>query len=56
MLDMSLIFDQNGQPEIKKAKSKKAFMLAISKMIDECEEKGATFFDLIVNTDTKKEG
>lgn len=55
MLDMGLIFDQDGQPTVKKAKSKKAFLQLISKMIDECEDKGATFFDLIVNTDIKKE-
>lgn len=56
MLDMGLIFDKDGAPQIKKATSKKAFMLIISRMIDECEKNGATFFDLIVNTDVKKEG
>ena len=54
-MDLALISDLNGQPTIKNCRTKKAFLQKISDLIDECEANGATFFDLILNTDIKKE-
>ena len=54
-MDFGLIFDLNGQPEFQHCKTKKAFLQKISEFIDECEAKGATMIDLLLNTDIKKE-
>ena len=58
-MDFALISDINGQLVAKSCKSKKAFLQRVSELIDECEAKGASMFDLILNTDIgeeKKEG
>ena len=50
-MDFALIADINGQPDVKTCHSKKVFLQKVSDLIDECEAKGAVFFDLILNTD-----
>jgi hypothetical protein len=54
-MDLGLIFGLNGQLEFKHCRTKKAFLQKISELIDECEAKGATVFDLLLNTDINKE-
>ena len=54
-MDYVLISDLDGKLAVEKSKTKKAFLQKISELIDECEAKGATMFDLILNTDIKKE-
>lgn len=54
-MDFALITDINGQLAIKTCDTKKAFLQKVPELIDECEAKGATMFDLILNTDIKKE-
>ena len=54
-MDFALISDLNGQQVIKISRTKKAFLKNISDLIDECEAKGVTFFDLILNADGVKE-
>ena len=51
MMDFTLIADVEGRLSIKHCTTKKAFLQKISELIDECEEKGATLFDLIMNSD-----
>ena len=50
-MDFALITDINGQLSVKACRTKQAFLQKISELIDECEAKGATLFDLILNTD-----
>lgn len=54
-MDFALISDINGQLSVEHCRSKKAFLQKVSELIDECEAKGATMFDLILNTDIIKE-
>jgi hypothetical protein len=54
-MDFALITDINGQLGVKSCRTKKAFLQKISELIDECEAKGATLFDLILNTDIGSE-
>ena len=54
-MDFALISDLNGQLSAERCRSKKAFLQKVSELIDECEANGATMFDLILNTDIKKE-
>lgn len=54
-MDFALISDLNGNPEFAHCKTKKAFIQKVSDLIDECEARGATMFDLILNTDINKE-
>ena len=54
-MDFALISDINGKLAVKNCSTKKAFLQKVSDLIDECEAQGATMFDLILNTDIKKE-
>lgn len=54
-MDLALISDLNGQLFVERCRSKKAFLKKISELIDDCEARGAVLFDLILNTDIKKE-
>ena len=54
-MDLVLISDLDGQLSIERCRSKKAFLQKVAELMDECEAKGATLFDLILNTDIKKE-
>lgn len=54
-MDFALISDINGKMAVKNCSTKKAFLQRVSDLIDECEAQGATMFDLILNTDIKKE-
>lgn len=53
-MNFGLIYEINGQPVFCNRRSKKAFLQAISDLIDDCETEGATIFDLVLNTDVKK--
>lgn len=55
-MDFALISDINGQLVAESCRSKKAFLQKVAALIDECEAKGATMFDLILNTDLNQEG
>lgn len=54
-MDFGLITSITGQPEFRHCKTKKAFLQQVSELIDECEAKGATLFDLLLNTDLDEE-
>ena len=54
-MDFALISDNNGQLSVERCRSKKAFLQKVSELIDDCEAKGASMFDLILNTDINKE-
>lgn len=50
-----IIYDVNGQPLFQHCRTKKAFLQKISDLINEYEAKGATLFDLLLNTAINKE-
>lgn len=54
-MDFALISDINGKLAVKNCTSKKAFLQKVSELIDECTVRGATMFDLILNTDISEE-